>query len=95
MTISVCVAVSPGCVAMELGLAIPTPDNDADWTYVQEFVNAIINQLDIGRMDHQIQVGVATYRGAATTTTLSAVSRPVNLAALAAHARLPSVEFRS
>ena len=30
-----------------------------------------------------------------TTTTLSAVSRPVHLAALAAHARLPSVEFRS
>jgi len=49
---------------MELGLAIPTPDHDADWTYVQEFVNALINQLDIGRMDHQIQVGVATYRGA-------------------------------
>jgi len=80
---------------MELGLAIPTPDNDADWTYVQEFVNTLINQLDIGRMDHQIQVGVATYRGACIPLPLPhchAVSLAGNVAA---HTRLASVEFRS
>ena len=58
----VCVA-SPGCVAMELGFTIPTPSNEQDWTYVKQFVTSIIRQLDIGRQDHQIQVGVATYRG--------------------------------
>jgi len=48
---------------MELGFTIPTPSNEQDWTYVKQFVTSIIRKLDIGRLDHQIQVGVATYRG--------------------------------
>jgi len=51
---------------MELGFAIPTPANNADWTYVKQFVTSVISQLDIGRQDNQTKVGVTTYRGLPT-----------------------------
>jgi len=56
---------------MELGISIPTPDNEADWDYVKQFVTSIISQLDIGRQNNQIQVGVATYRGILSSLSLS------------------------
>jgi len=52
---------------MELGIAIPTPSNDSDWTYVKQFVTSIISQLYIGRQDYLTQVGVVTYRGLSTS----------------------------
>jgi len=50
---------------MELGIAIPTPSNPADWQSVKRFVATVVRRLPIGRDDNQIQVGVLTYRGTA------------------------------
>ena len=51
------------CVAMELGIAIPTQSNPRDWQNVKRFVASIVSRLPIGRADNEIQVGVVTYRG--------------------------------
>ena len=56
-------AASPGCVAMEVGIAIPTPPDESDWMAVKQFVTSVISQLNIGHQENQIQVGVLTYRG--------------------------------
>ena len=54
---------APGCVEMELGIAIPTPSNPADWSAVKRFVASVVSELEIGRQDGAVQVGVLTYRG--------------------------------
>ena len=58
-----CAVDPPGCVALELAIAIPTPLNRTDWEYTKLFVVSIIRRLDIGNGLNEIQVGVVTYRG--------------------------------
>jgi len=57
-----CVA-SPGCLTLELGIAIPTPSNPSDWIYVKEFVMSLVRRLEIGRGWNAVQVAIVTYRG--------------------------------
>ena len=63
MLFLVCAAASGGCVAMELGIAIPTPSGTAEWQATKQFVANVVRRLPIGRHDEAIQVGVLTYRG--------------------------------
>jgi len=53
-------------VAMELGIAIPTPSGTAEWQATKQFVADVVRRLPIGRHDEAIQVGVLTYRGPLT-----------------------------
>jgi hypothetical protein len=51
------------CQFMDLGIAIPTPQSDTDWTNVTNFVKDTLSLLDIGGNSNTIRVAVVTYRG--------------------------------
>jgi hypothetical protein len=48
---------------MDLGIVIPTPQLDSDWTSVKNFVADTLNKLDIGVSSEETRVAVVTYRG--------------------------------